>query len=125
MLDEELLDLIEKETSIDSSLSDTSLNPVQNKVIKKALDGKANANHTHSEATESLPGMMSAADKRKLSQLQQSISGISEDLSGTKDELSDVKTDISDINVGIENRSPLDNASFVNYVTEGVLPNGN
>lgn len=32
---------------IDGSLSDTSTNPVQNKVIKTALDGKANAVHNH------------------------------------------------------------------------------
>lgn len=34
--------------TVDESLSDTSTNPVQNKVIKKALDGKADSSHgTH------------------------------------------------------------------------------
>lgn len=32
---------------VDSSLSASSTNPVQNKVVKNALDGKANANHSH------------------------------------------------------------------------------
>lgn len=34
-------------TVIDSELSDSSTNPVQNKVIKSALDNKADAGHTH------------------------------------------------------------------------------
>ena len=33
--------------TVDSALSSTSANPVQNKVVKNALDGKANANHSH------------------------------------------------------------------------------
>jgi hypothetical protein len=37
--------------TVDSSLSTTSENPVQNKVIKSALDGKANASHTHGSIT--------------------------------------------------------------------------
>lgn len=34
-------------TVVDSSLSSSSTNPVQNKVVKGALDGKANSSHTH------------------------------------------------------------------------------
>ena len=34
-------------TTVDSALSATSVNPVQNKVINAALNGKANSNHTH------------------------------------------------------------------------------
>lgn len=34
--------------TVDTSLSDTSLNPVQNKVVKTALDGKAPTSHGHS-----------------------------------------------------------------------------
>lgn len=34
--------------TVDSSLSSTSTNPVQNKVITNALNGKANSSHTHS-----------------------------------------------------------------------------
>ena len=34
-------------TTVDSALSSTSTNPVQNKVINTALSGKANTNHSH------------------------------------------------------------------------------
>ena len=34
--------------TVDTALSDTSLNPVQNKVVKTALDGKAPTSHRHS-----------------------------------------------------------------------------
>lgn len=34
-------------TTVDSALSTTSTNPVQNKVINTALSGKANSSHTH------------------------------------------------------------------------------
>jgi hypothetical protein len=37
--------------TVDSALSSTSTNPVQNKVVKSALDGKANASHTHGSIT--------------------------------------------------------------------------
>lgn len=52
--------------TVDSSLSSTSKNPVQNKVINAALAGKANSNHTHNAATIIAAGFMSAADKSKL-----------------------------------------------------------
>lgn len=35
-------------TVVDSSLSSTSTNPVQNKVVNSALNGKANSSHSHS-----------------------------------------------------------------------------
>lgn len=38
-------------TVVDSSLSSSSINPVQNKVVKNALDGKANVQHNHTFAT--------------------------------------------------------------------------
>ena len=41
-------------TTIDSALSSSSTNPVQNKVIKTALDGKAASSHTHSDYEEKL-----------------------------------------------------------------------
>ena len=43
-------------TIVDSSLSSTSTNPVQNKVIKSALDNKSNSNHTHNYAGSSSAG---------------------------------------------------------------------
>lgn len=36
--------------TVDSSLSDSSTNPVQNKVIKEALDNKASSSHTHEQS---------------------------------------------------------------------------
>lgn len=47
---------------VDSALSTTSTNPVQNKVITSALAGKAST----ATATQSSAGLMSAADKTKL-----------------------------------------------------------
>nr|DAV88199.1 MAG TPA: hypothetical protein [Caudoviricetes sp.] len=49
-------------TTVDAALSQTSTNPVQNKVVKKALDGKAGT----AVATASANGLMSATDKTKL-----------------------------------------------------------
>lgn len=37
--------------TVDSTLSSTSINPVQNKVINSALEGKSNTNHTHDLST--------------------------------------------------------------------------
>lgn len=63
-------------TTVDSALSSASTNPVQNKVIKTALDGKASTGHTHSgyassghthgNATTSSSGFLSSSDKSKL-----------------------------------------------------------
>lgn len=36
-------------TTVDTALSSTSTNPVQNKVVNTALNGKSNTNHTHSQ----------------------------------------------------------------------------
>ena len=49
-------------TTVDSVLSASSMNPVQNKVIKVALDGKADTN----AATQTSSGLMAAIDKVKL-----------------------------------------------------------
>lgn len=48
--------------TVDTALSSTSTNPVQNKVINSALSGKAST----SVATTNTNGLMSAADKTKL-----------------------------------------------------------
>lgn len=50
---------------VDSALSTTSTNPVQNKAITSALAGKAST----AAATQSAAGLMSAADKTKLDAL--------------------------------------------------------
>ena len=49
-------------TVVDAALDETSTNPVQNKTVKTALDGKAST----AEATTGAAGLMSAADKAKL-----------------------------------------------------------
>ena len=54
--DKKKLDGIEtgaNKITVDSALSSTSTNPVQNKVIKSALDGKAGSSHSHSSLTNS------------------------------------------------------------------------
>lgn len=56
-------------TTVDSTLSSTSTNPVQNKVINTALAEKADTSHTHALATTSSSGFMSAGDKSELSNL--------------------------------------------------------
>ena len=53
-------------TTVDSSLSSTSTNPVQNKVINTALSEKASSSHSHSNATTSSSGFLSSSDKSKL-----------------------------------------------------------
>ena len=49
-------------TIVDATLDETSTNPVQNKAVKTALDGKAGT----AEATTGAAGLMSSADKVKL-----------------------------------------------------------
>ena len=63
--DKAKLDGIERganKTVVDAALDATSTNPVQNKTVKTALDGKAST----AEATTGAAGLMSAADKAKL-----------------------------------------------------------
>lgn len=63
--DKAKLDGIEKganKTVVDAALDAASTNPVQNKTVKTALDGKAST----AEATTGAAGLMSAADKAKL-----------------------------------------------------------
>ena len=47
---------LSKPAVIDSAMSDTSTNPVQNKVVKSALDGKSDINHAHNYAGSSSEG---------------------------------------------------------------------
>lgn len=51
---------------VDNALSATSTNPVQNKVVKAALDGKAGT----AVATTAANGLMSKADKTKLNDIE-------------------------------------------------------
>lgn len=49
-------------TVVDSSLSSSSNNPVQNKVVNSALNGKANSSHTHS--ISNITNLQSALDSK-------------------------------------------------------------
>ena len=52
--------------TIDTALSDTSTNPVQNKVIKAAIDDKADKTVATTEAN----GLMSASDKKRFNNIE-------------------------------------------------------
>lgn len=70
--DKSKLDNIEdgaNKTTVDASLSSTSENPVQNKTIYSALQGKAGT----STATSSSNGLMSSTDKSKLDGLKNTV----------------------------------------------------
>jgi len=63
-------------TVVDTSLSETSTNPVQNKIVKAKFDelsdlieSKSDIGHTHDVATTSAAGLLSAEDKQKLDKL--------------------------------------------------------
>ena len=60
-------------TTVDTALSTSSTNPVRNSVVTTALNGKAATSHTHSAATTSTAGFMSAADKTLLNSLSNSV----------------------------------------------------
>lgn len=65
--DKEKLDGIDSgatKTTIDSALSSTSANPVQNKVVKSALDDKADSDHEHNYAASSSPGGSATSAKK-------------------------------------------------------------
>lgn len=68
--------------TVDGALSTTSTNPVQNKVVTAALNGKAASTHTHGNATPSSAGFMSAADKTKLDGLPSSNNSAGQKVEG-------------------------------------------
>ena len=55
--------------TIDTSLSTTSTNAVQNQAITTAINSKANTSHTHSAATLETDGFLSMQDKANLDNL--------------------------------------------------------
>ena len=62
-------DVVDNLTSTDTA---KSLSANQGKVLKGLIDGKAATYHTHSNATTSAAGLMSASDKKKLDSLSSS-----------------------------------------------------
>ena len=57
-------------TTVDTALSTSSTNPVRNSVVTNALNKKASTSHSHSAATTSTAGFMSASDKTLLISLK-------------------------------------------------------
>lgn len=73
-------------TVVDSALSSTSTNPVQNKVIDNALYGKANASHTH--AQNDITGLATALNGKanaSHTHAQSDVTGLSTALAGKAD----------------------------------------
>ena len=60
-------------TTVDTALSTSSTNPVRNSVVTNALNKKASTSHSHSAATTSTAGFMSASDKTLLNSLSNSV----------------------------------------------------
>ena len=60
-------------TTVDTALSTSSTNPVRNSVVTNALNKKASTSHSHSAATTSTAGFMSASDKTLLISLKDSV----------------------------------------------------
>ena len=61
--------------TVDSSLSSTSTNPVQNKAVYNALSGKANSSHSH--AISDVSGLQTALDGKANSSHSHAISDVS------------------------------------------------
>ena len=79
--------------TIDSSLSNTSENPVQNKAVKTALDGKANSSHTHT--ISNITDLQTALDSKAPSSHDHNDTYYTE---SEVDDLLDLKADLSDLN---------------------------
>ena len=76
---------IMQKVTIDAELSSTSTNPVQNKVIKEALDGKLGENETAARATQDGAGnniVDTYAKKADISGMVKSVNGTKPDASG-------------------------------------------
>lgn len=76
---------IMQKVTIDAELSTTSTNPVQNKVIKEALDGKLGKNETAARATRDGAGnniVDTYAKKADISGMVKSVNGTKPDASG-------------------------------------------
>ena len=73
--------------TVDGDLSGTSTNPVQNKVIKSALDGKAST----ALATITLDGLMSKSDKEKLNGIAAGATKVTVDGNMSKDSVNPVQ----------------------------------
>lgn len=74
-------DEVGEDMAIDTSLNDTSTNPVQNQAIKKALDGKANTEHTHQQSNiEGLSTSLSNKANKEHTHTESDITGLNDSL---------------------------------------------
>ena len=128
-------------TVVDSTLSTTSTNPVQNKVINTALSGKANTTHTHKiadvtnlqttldgkastdPATQSANGLMSKEDKTKLDGISENATEIR--LSDMEDNLRNMATDLGNKVDAVDGKglSTNDYTTAEKTKLEGIAPN--
>lgn len=109
-------------TVVDSSLSASSTNPVQNKVINTALAGKAST----AVATASANGLLSAADKKKLDGIAEGANKITVDAALNKTSTNPVqnkviKEEIDGIYTNYDGRFDDLNDSLENYVKTSEL----
>ena len=117
--------VIPEKVTVDSALSDESTNPVQNKVIKEALDGKADTGHTHeignvNGLNDALAGKAPSSHTHEIS----GVNGLQDALDGkiassAKGQAGGVAT------LGDDGKVPSSQLpSFVDDVIEGYLSNG-
>lgn len=117
--------------TIDEELSDSSENPVQNKVIKGALDGKASSSHTHTKSQiTDFPTLSTVATSGSYSDLtdKPSIPSKTSDLNNDSDFISKSSTSGLMKNDGnIDTNTYLTSSALSNYVqkseTTGLLKN--
>lgn len=73
-------------TVVDSAMSPTSTNPVQNKVVNSALSGKANSTHTHAQSdVTGLTSALNGKANQTHTHAQSDVTGLSTALEGKAD----------------------------------------
>lgn len=127
-------------TVVESSLSSTSTNPVQNKVINSALSGKANSSHSHSItdvtnlqssldskagtsiATTSANGLMSSSDKTKLNGIATGATKVTVDTSLSSSSTNPVQNKV--INTALNDKTNINTRDFSFFLSDVILPEG-
>lgn len=127
-------------TVVDSSLSSSSTNPVQNKVINSALSGKANSSHSHSItdvtnlqssldskagtsiATTSANGLMSSSDKTKLNGIATGATKVTVDTSLSSSSTNPVQNKV--INTAMNDKTNINTRDFSFFLSDVILPEG-
>ena len=107
--------------TVDSSLSSSSTNPVQNKVINSALSGKAST----SVATTSANGLMSSSDKTKLNGIATGATKVTVDSSLSSTSTNPVQNKV--INTALAGKAATshvhgsDSATYIKLDSEGTM----